>query len=70
MALRDVSDVFALQDDISQTIVGALRLQLIPEERNAIEERGTTSVEAYDLFLRGHALTEQMGAAQLKRAIA
>ncbi len=67
---RDVSDIFALQDDISQTIVGALRLQLVPEERNAIEERGTKSVEAYDLFLRGHALTEQMGAAQLKRAIA
>ena len=66
---RDLSDIFALQDEISQTIVGALRLQLIPEEKNAIEERGTQSVEAYDLFLRAHALTEQMGATQLQRAI-
>jgi TolB-like protein len=67
---RDLSDIFALQDEISQTIVGALRLQLMPDERDAIEERGTDSVEAYDLFLRGHALTEQMGAPQLRRAIA
>jgi TolB-like protein len=66
---RDLSDIFALQDEISQTIVAALRLQLIPEERSAIEERGTASVEAYDLFLRGHALTDQMGAPQLRRAI-
>jgi len=67
---RDLSDIFALQDEISQTIVGALRLQLMPAETNAIEERGTASFEAYDLFLRGHALKEQMGAAQLRRAIA
>jgi TolB-like protein len=66
---RDLSDIFALQDEISQTIVRALRLRLMPEERKAIEERGTESVEAYDLFLRGHALTEQMGAAHLRRAI-
>ncbi len=49
---RDLSDIFALQDEISQAIVKALRLKLLPEEKRAIEERGTESVEAYDKYLR------------------
>jgi adenylate cyclase len=52
---RDLDDIFALQDEISQAIVGALRLRLLPEEKKSIEERGTTSLEAYDLYLRARA---------------
>src|SRR6202140_4256928 len=48
---RDLSDIFALQDEISQAIVAALKLKLLPEEKQAIERRGTESVEAYDLYL-------------------
>ncbi|MFZ2029196.1 MAG: tetratricopeptide repeat protein [Vitreimonas sp.] len=48
---RDLNDIFALQDEISQAIVGALKLKLLPEEKRAIEQRGTSSVEAYELFL-------------------
>ena len=48
---RDTSDIFALQDEISRAIVKALRLRLLPEEKKAIEQRGTDSVEAYDLYL-------------------
>ena len=48
---RDASDIFAIQDEISQAIVKALKLQLLPEEKKAIERRGTDSVEAYNLFL-------------------
>ncbi len=48
---RDLEDIFALQDEISQAIVAALKLKLLPQEKKAIERRGTTSVEAYDLFL-------------------
>jgi len=48
---RDVTDIFALQDEISQAIVGALRLKLLPQEKQAIEKRGTTSPDAYNLFL-------------------
>jgi len=48
---RDLDDIFALQDEISQAIVGALKLKLLPDERRAIELRGTNSVEAYNLFL-------------------
>ncbi|HLI18070.1 MAG TPA: TIR domain-containing protein [Rhodanobacteraceae bacterium] len=48
---RDASDIFAIQDEISQAIVKALRLRLLPEEKKAIERRGTNSAEAHDLYL-------------------
>jgi len=48
---RDLDDIFALQDEISEAIVAALKLKLLPEEVKAIERRGTNSVEAYDLVL-------------------
>ncbi|MGH8115926.1 MAG: TIR domain-containing protein [Rhodanobacteraceae bacterium] len=48
---RDASDIFALQDEISHAIVKALRLRLLPEEKKAIERRGTDNVEAHDLYL-------------------
>ena len=48
---RDLNDIFALQDEISEAIVKALKLKLLPEEKKAIEQRGTDSVEAYNLYL-------------------
>ncbi len=48
---RDLSDIFALQDEISQAIVAALKLRLLPGEKQAIERRGTDNVEAYNLYL-------------------
>jgi adenylate cyclase len=48
---RDLSDIFALQDEISEAIVKALKLKLVPEEKKAIENRGTSNVEAYNLYL-------------------
>jgi len=48
---RDLRDIFALQAEISESIVGALTLKLLPEEKAAIEQTETSSVEAYGLFL-------------------
>jgi len=48
---RDLNDIFALQDEISQAIVKALKLKLLPEEKQAIARRGTDNVEAYNLYL-------------------
>jgi adenylate cyclase len=48
---RDLNDIFALQDEISKAIVAALRLTLLPEEKQALEQRGTTNPEAYRLYL-------------------
>ncbi|HUE79058.1 MAG TPA: TIR domain-containing protein [Sphingomicrobium sp.] len=48
---RDLTDIFAIQDEISKAIVAALRVKLLPGEKKAIETRGTSSVEAYNLYL-------------------
>jgi adenylate cyclase len=48
---RDLNDIFTLQAEISEAIVKALKLKLLPEEKKAIEQRGTDSVEAYNLYL-------------------
>jgi TolB-like protein/cytochrome c-type biogenesis protein CcmH/NrfG len=52
---RDLSDVFAIQTEIAQKLVGALRVTLSRQERELIERRGTSNAEAYDLYLRGQA---------------
>jgi adenylate cyclase len=48
---RDLDDIFAIQDEISKAIVEALQVKLLPKEKTAIENRGTSSVEAYNLYL-------------------
>ncbi len=53
---RDLNDIFALQDEISEAIVKALKLKLLPEEKKAIEQRGTENVEAYNLYLMARQL--------------
>ncbi|MGH8125291.1 MAG: TIR domain-containing protein [Rhodanobacteraceae bacterium] len=53
---RDASDIFAIQDEISKAIVKALKLRLLPQEKKAIEHRGTDSVEAHDLYLMARQL--------------
>jgi adenylate cyclase len=48
---RDLDDIFAIQDEISKAIVDALKVKLLPQEKKAIESRGTSIVEAYNLYL-------------------
>jgi adenylate cyclase len=68
---RDLTDIFALQDEISEAIVKALKLKLLPQEKQAIERRGTSSVEAYDLYLmaRSYYLTGNLGDPRRDEAI-
>ncbi len=53
---RELTDVFAVQDDVTTRIVAALELNLSPRDRKNIEAEHTDSPEAYDYFLRGRAL--------------
>ena len=68
---RDLNDIFALQDEISEAIVKALKLKLLPEEKKAIEQRGTNNLEAYKLYLmaRQYSVTGNLGAARRGEAI-
>src|SRR5690349_19449302 len=48
---RDLTDIFEIQDEISKAIVDALKVKLLPAEKKAIEKRGTSNVEAYNMYL-------------------
>ena len=48
---RELTDIFAIQDELSHAIVEALQVKLLPEEKEAIEYRGTDDVDAYNLYL-------------------
>jgi serine/threonine protein kinase/tetratricopeptide (TPR) repeat protein len=50
---RQLEDVFAIQDEIAENIVKALRVVLSEEEKRAIEKAPTENVEAYEFYLRG-----------------
>jgi serine/threonine protein kinase/tetratricopeptide (TPR) repeat protein len=50
---RELEDVFAVQDEIAENIVRALRLVLTEQEKRAIDKPRTGSIEAYDFYLRG-----------------
>jgi TolB-like protein/Flp pilus assembly protein TadD len=50
---RELRDVFAIQEEIAQSIVEALAVTLSPRERRAIKQVATGDVRAYDFFLRG-----------------
>jgi adenylate cyclase len=50
---RDLTDIFAVQDDVTQHIVGALALNLREGEQQRIATEHTDNMEAYDCLLRG-----------------
>ncbi|HEU4879800.1 MAG TPA: protein kinase, partial [Gemmatimonadaceae bacterium] len=50
---REMEDVFAIQDDISQAIVKALKVILSEGEKKQIEKVRAENVQAYDYYLRG-----------------
>ncbi|MFB3924051.1 MAG: protein kinase [Terriglobia bacterium] len=50
---RQLEDVFAIQDEIVQSIAKAMRVMLTEKEKQAIEKAPTVDFKAYDYYLRG-----------------
>jgi adenylate cyclase len=50
---RDLTDIFAIQDEITHAIVEQLKVKLLPQEKKSIGQMPTDSVEAYTFYLRG-----------------
>ena len=53
---RELTDIFGVQDDITQRIVTALKVTLSEAEKSRMVDGGTKDVRAHDLFLRGREL--------------
>ena len=54
---RDLTDIFALQDEVKEQIVGALEIELTPTQEAS--EAPAPSIDAYDLYLRASAALDQ-----------
>ena len=50
---RSLTELFALQDEIRQKIVFALKVKLTPEEQERFQRAPTDNLEAYNYLLRG-----------------
>ena len=53
---RPLDDVFAIQSEIAKAIAAQLQAKLSPKEKAAIDERPTSDLAAYDLYLRAKEL--------------
>jgi adenylate cyclase len=53
---RNLTDIFAVQDEVTLEIVTALKIKLTPVEKSMFTGAGTNSIEAYDIFLRVRAM--------------
>src|SRR5210317_15590 len=66
---RQLDDIFAVQDEIAQAIVSALKVTLTGNDQAAIQSRTTSSVEAYNKYLLGRHLWNQRTPASLLASV-
>ncbi len=53
---RDLTDIFAIQDEITHAIVEQLKVKLLPQEKMSIQKPPTDNVDAYNYYLKGREL--------------
>jgi TolB-like protein/Flp pilus assembly protein TadD len=66
---RELKDVFAIQEEISQAIVSRLKLQISDGQSRYLVRRYTENVEAYTLYLKGRYCWNQRSEQGLKKGI-
>jgi TolB-like protein/Flp pilus assembly protein TadD len=65
---EDFDDIFRVQDEVARRIVAALAVELSATERKRLGHKGTASVAAYDLLLRGQERFWLYGAEDMRAA--
>jgi adenylate cyclase len=50
---RDLTDIFAIQDEVTREIVAALAVNLTQSENARLKRRSTSNMEAYEYYVRG-----------------
>ena len=53
---RDLTDIFAIQTEIAETVASRLSARLTPEEGRDIEQKPTKDLDAFDLYLQAKEL--------------
>ena len=66
---RQLTDIFEVQSEVAQQITGALSLALSPEEKQRVEKKATSDVDAYNLYLLGRFHANKWAEADVLKAI-
>ena len=66
---RDFKDIFAMQSDVAQGVATAVKVQLLPAEKQQLARKPTENLEAYKLYLQGRYLWNRRTASNLTNAI-
>jgi TolB-like protein len=64
----NLEDIFALQDDVAQKVVAALKIELGSQRPDQLIDTGTKNVEAYNAFLLGRHEFEKLTAESMRQA--
>jgi TolB-like protein/Tfp pilus assembly protein PilF len=67
---RKLTDIFAVESDIAETIADTLQAKLTGAEKQMISGRPTSDTAAYELYLKGRSLWGKRGGENLRRSIA
>src|SRR5438445_1299187 len=66
---REMKDVFEVQDEMARKIAEALRVTLSPQELEALADKPTENLQAYDLYLRGKRYARRLTRQDLEFAL-
>ena len=64
-----MDDIFAIQSEIAEKVVDALKVKLVETERRRLETRATSNIDAYNLYLKGRYYWNERNEEEIKRAI-
>jgi DNA-binding winged helix-turn-helix (wHTH) protein/TolB-like protein/Tfp pilus assembly protein PilF len=66
---EELTDIFAVQDSVSEKVAGGLTLELNGGERELLAKRYTSDTKAYELYLKGRLFLSQAKLASIMKAI-
>jgi len=66
---HEMEDIFAIQDEISNAIVEALKIKLVGEEKEKLVKHYTEDIEAYHLYLKGRHFHFMFTEEHMKKAV-
>ncbi|MCC6745313.1 MAG: protein kinase [Acidobacteria bacterium] len=66
---KGASDIFDVQDTISEQVLAAIRMELSGEEQRRVARRGTERSEAYLLYLKGRYFLDRRGTAWRQKGV-
>lgn len=66
---KKYTDIFAVQDSISEEVAQSIRLDLTPEEKMGLSKRSTRSREAYEAYVKGHFFMDKRTGESLRKGL-